>query len=126
MRSRELGTVMAVLLLIATAGACSSDSDPTGNEEDEDVVVIRLTGDFRFSPATVTIAPGTRVRWVNDAAGFHTVTPEEPGQAGVWQRAEFNATGQTFEFTFEVAGQEYDYFCEPHRDQGMTGRVIVE
>lgn|SRR5690606_2993896 len=124
MRSRESRAVLAVLCLAIAPGACSGDRDPTGSEDEDDVVEIRLTSDFRFDPSTVTIAPGTRVRWVNQAGGFHTVTPGDPGQAGVWQRREFNAAGQTFEFTFEVAGQQYDYFCEPH--PSMTGRIVVE
>ncbi len=88
------------------------------------VVEIRLAG-TQFDPSDVTIAPGTTVRWINTESVFHTVTPENTSQAGVWQRATTNAPGVVLEHTFNVAGQTYRYRCEPHSVNFTTGMVGV-
>lgn len=86
------------------------------------VVQITLAG-TSFSPDNVTIAPGTTVRWVA-ANGVHTVTPDDPGQSGVWADRGLSA-GQSFEHTFDVTGT-FDYHCAPHQSLGMVGRIVVE
>lgn len=92
------------------------------------VVEIHLTAGSAFSPASVTIAPGTTVRWINDAAIDHTITPQNSSQPGVWQRQTTSTQGVVFEHTFQQAGQTYRYRCEPHSanfDSGMVGVIIV-
>lgn len=88
------------------------------------IVEIHLVsgGSPRFDPSTVTIEVGTTVRWVNDAAVFHTITPSGHSE---WQRQEMNSAGQTFTHTFDAAGT-FAYFCEPHQSQGMTGSITVQ
>lgn len=86
------------------------------------VQVIHLTSSRTFSPAQVTIAKGTTVRWTSDTPVFHTVTPNGHSQ---WSEASFSATGATFEHTFTSAGT-FDYYCSPHRNDGMTGRIVVQ
>lgn len=83
------------------------------------IVTITAAG-TSFSPATVTIDVGTTVRWVN-GGGSHTVTPD--GHSA-WARAVLNS-GQMFEHTFNTAGT-FAYYCEPHRDAGMTGTITVQ
>lgn len=92
------------------------------------VVEIHLTAGSQFSPNTLTITPGTTVRWINDSATAHTVTPENASQPGVWTRRETSATGVVFEHTFTVSGQTYRYRCEPHSSSfssGMVGTITV-
>lgn len=86
-----------------------------------DVVEIRLTSSFTFDPSSVTITPGTTVRWINDTAVLHTVTPRDHSE---WQRVELDERGETFEHTFETTGT-FDYFCEPH-ESTMQGTITVE
>lgn len=86
------------------------------------VVEVRLSG-FTFSPSVVDIQVGTTVRWIVDN-GAHTVTPDTPNQAGVWQAVSLSS-GQTFEHTFTTAGQNYGYHCVPHQSLGMVGTVRV-
>jgi len=95
-----------------------------GSVED-DVVEIHLTSSRTFSPDSVEISTGTTVRWINDADIFHTITPRDANQNGVWSRQTTSNQGETFEHTFTVAGEIYDYFCEPHESQGMTGKIVV-
>ena len=93
---------------------------PPGNS-----VTVHLTAGLRFSPATVTIAPGTTVRWINDAALGHTVTPDNAAQPGAWTSQALTTQNQVFDHTFNTPGT-YNYHCEPHRLDGMTGVVVVQ
>lgn len=90
-------------------------------EESSDVVEVRLTSSLAFSPAEVTIEPGTTVRWVNDADIYHTITPDGHSE---WSRQEMNDAGETFDHTFNTEG-EFPYYCEPHQP-GMAGTITVE
>jgi plastocyanin len=74
---------------------------------------------FTFSPREITVAPGTRVTWVNRDDVPHTAT------SSVKPRT-FDSgaldTDDTFSFVFEAPGT-YEYFCAVHPH--MTGKVIV-
>jgi len=73
---------------------------------------------FIFSPATLTIAPGTTVTWTNDDDIPHTVTAKDKAF-----RSKPLDTGDRFSFTFATPG-EYAYFCSLHPH--MVGKVIVK
>lgn len=72
-----------------------------------------------FSPASVTVAPGTVVAW-QISGGTHNVTfgPQKPTGGDVPD----TGAGRTVTRTFASAGT-FDYQCTRH--SGMTGRVIV-
>jgi plastocyanin len=113
-----------VTLILAT---CTSDRTPAGPDTPDDgVVVIRLGTDLRFNPSDVTVPAGTTIRWVNDAAMFHTITPDNAAQDGVWARRGVTASGEAFTHTFSRAGETYTYHCEPHLANGMTGTIRVQ
>lgn len=88
-------TMLLLLVGGAATGACtSSRTEPEPSPpSDPNAVEIRLTANLRFEPADVTIDPGTTVRWVNAANVFHTVTPNNSSQAGVWARATTSTSG---------------------------------
>ena len=72
-----------------------------------------------FVPAEVTVSVGGTVTWTNNDSVAHDVTADsfssgEPGGM---------APGDTFEHTFEEAGN-FDYVCTVH--PGMEGTVTVE
>jgi plastocyanin len=73
---------------------------------------------FIFSPATLTVAPGTTVTWTNDDDIPHTVTAKDKAF-----RSKPLDTGDRFSFTFATLG-EYAYFCSLHPH--MVGKVIVK
>jgi plastocyanin len=73
---------------------------------------------FQFSPATLTVAKGTTVTWINQDDMVHTVT----SAAKVFSSAGLE-TDDTFSFTFTTPGA-YTYFCKLH--PRMTGTVIVQ
>lgn len=73
---------------------------------------------FTFSPATLTVAAGTRVTWVNADDIPHAVAA---GDGSFRSRA--LDTDDRFAVTFERAGT-YRYFCSLHPH--MVGTVVVE
>jgi plastocyanin len=86
------------------------------------LVEVVMTGGLQFSPSDLTIEVGQTVRWRNEAAMLHTITPDGHSE---WSSATVTAAGATFSHTFDSAG-EFPYFCEPHLAQGMTGVIRVQ
>ena len=83
-------------------------------------VTVRMEDNF-FSPANITVEPGTTVTWVQSGNNPHTTTSYD----GLWDSGMIEGgSGGTFSFTFEEPGT-YDYFCIPHEDLGMVGSVTV-
>lgn len=94
-------------------------------ESSSSVVEVHLTSGLAFTPADLTIEPGTTVRWVNDASIFHTITPDGHTE---WERATVNTAGDEFTHTFNTEG-DFPYYCEPHGGpggQGMAGSITVQ
>jgi plastocyanin len=73
---------------------------------------------FTFSPATLTVAPGTTVTWSNGDDIPHTVVGKGKGF-----RSKPLDTGDQFSFVFATPG-EYAYFCSLHPH--MVGKIIVK
>jgi len=73
--------------------------------------------DFKFVPATLAVAPGTTVTFVNDDQEPHTVTATDHS---------FDSDGvdthQTWAHAFPKSGS-YAYFCEMH--PYMHGTIVV-
>lgn len=110
----------------------SSTTDATSQPK---LFVVEIR-DFYFDPPGLTIRPGDRVVWIlkeNAHGDGHTVTAYHPSQdrplripsgATPWNSQLMTTIGQTFTQSFSVPGV-YDYFCAPHEQQGMVGRIIV-
>ena len=81
-------------------------------------VTIKISN-FVFSPAVVTVAPGTAVTWVNEDDIPHTVVADDKKMF----RSKVLDTGDKFTFTFATAGT-FGYFCSIHPH--MTGKVVVK
>lgn len=73
---------------------------------------------FSFSPATVTVAVGTTVTWVNHDDIPHTVVSTDKAF-----KSKVMDTDEKFSFTFTKSG-DYPYFCGIHPK--MTGKVVVQ
>jgi plastocyanin len=73
---------------------------------------------FSFGPATITVAPGTTVTWVNHDDIPHTVVSTD----SVFKSKVLD-TDEKFSFTFTKAGN-YPYFCSIHPK--MTATVVVK
>ncbi len=77
---------------------------------------VRMAGS-RFEPVTLTVAPGSTVRWFNDDALPHTVTATDSS----WDSGNLAPGGQ-FERRFDSPGT-YAYLCLYHL--GQTGTIVV-
>lgn len=80
------------------------------------VARVRMVDGNHFRPQTLTVARGTRVRWVNADNVSHTTT----SNTGVW--AATLSPGDRFARRFRRAG-EFDYRCTFHT--GMIGTIVV-
>jgi plastocyanin len=74
-------------------------------------------GPNRFRPATLTIEPGTRVRWVNRGSLTHTTTSDTDR----WDRT--IPPGGAFTRVFRRRGT-FEYHCSIH--PSMRARIVVE
>jgi plastocyanin len=124
------GGLLAGLFLSASLDALAAASR---------VVEIRMRGNADgsrvwFDPIGVLIQPGQTVRWISsDPANSHTATAYHPKndshslripkEAPPWN-SDYLLPNQKFEIRLTVDGV-YDYFCIPHEQAGMVGRIIV-
>src|SRR3712207_3715004 len=109
-RLLQLTTLSLVALLMFAPAAWAQGQE----------VTVRMEDNF-FSPANITVEPGTTVTWVQSGNNPHTTTSYD----GLWDSGMIEGgSGGTFSFTFEESGT-YDYFCIPHEDMGMVGSVTV-
>lgn len=105
----------------------------------EEVVEIRMHGradgsHVWFDPIGVLIKPDQMVRWTNVNPGnSHTTTAYHPANFGRPRRIPESAKpwdsayllpDESFSLTFTERGV-YDYYCVPHEQAGMVGRIIV-
>lgn len=75
---------------------------------------------FAFSPAILTVPPGTQVTWTNRDEEPHTVTSAD---AGATFKSAALDTDDKFTFTFDKPGT-YKYFCSIHPH--MSGTIVVK
>ena len=73
---------------------------------------------FSFSPATITVAAGTSVKWVNHDDIPHNVVADDKSF-----KSKTLDTDEQFTYTFTKPGT-YTYFCSIHPK--MTGKVVVQ
>ena len=79
---------------------------------------VRITN-FQFSPASLTVKPGTKVIWTNDDTTVHSIKDTSPLATPV--SADLGK-GATFSITYDRAGS-YSYICGIH--QYMAATVTV-
>lgn len=97
-------------------------NDQTGKKK----VTITVGGDanngLSFAPVAVHVDPGTTVTWKwSGKGGAHNVVAEDDSFKSGSPVAK---AGHTFTHTFEGNGVN-NYYCQPHRSQGMKGSVAV-
>lgn len=87
-----------------------------------------------YDPVGIHIKPGQTIRWTNrDPGNSHTVTtyhPEIfdrprriPAKAKPWD-SDYLLPNESYSVTLTVEGV-YDYYCVPHEQAGMVGRIVV-
>lgn len=112
---------------------------PTSRAPAADVVDITMLGrpdgsHVWFDPFGIHVLPGQSIRWTNrDPGNSHTVTAYHPSifdrplripaGAGPWDSG-YLLPDEHFSLTLRVEGV-YDYYCAPHEQAGMVGRIVV-
>ncbi|HEX5505410.1 MAG TPA: plastocyanin/azurin family copper-binding protein [Thermomicrobiales bacterium] len=133
-RGLGAGAVVAALggLLAGCGRGASAAGGGTASRRAS--VVITMTDDARFAPASVTVAPGTTITWENASAMQHNVSTDPrkaldqahavvPAGVSPWDSGLLDP-GQYWSRTFDVLGT-YVYYCQPHEALGMIGRITV-
>jgi len=104
---------------LETQESAQVESEEVSTQEESvvasDVVEVSIM-DFAYSPANLTVAPGTTVIWTNMDAVAHTVT-------GDYFTSDTLNSGDSYVYTFDKSGV-YNYFCSIHPK--MKGKVTVE
>lgn len=119
-----------VLLLTACSGNPSTDLSVT------------MTSAHFFEPDEILVPAGTKITFTNEDDEPHSVTAYEasiPTAAAYFSSGDLSSEddaranvgdglineGETYEVTLDEPGT-YEYFCIPHEDHGMKGRIAVE
>ena len=122
MKHKIMITLLIVFSLVFIFSCkTSQEATPPGNNPPPDGNTITIR-DNSFSPTSLTIDPGTTVRWVNNGSAIHTVTSGTRNNAnGIFNSGDMR-NGDSFEFTFTNSGT-FDYHCTYHL--GMDGTIVV-
>jgi plastocyanin len=117
MRRRVCVAVALAAMLAGGSRAGAAGKLPASAQQKPAMTEVKIDN-FRFGPATTTVAVGTTVTWVNRDDIPHTVVSTD----GVF-KSKVMDTDEKFSFTFSKAGT-YTYFCSIHPK--MTGTVVVQ
>ena len=101
--------LVLVCLFFYFNSCSSSSSTPPSNQ-------VYIQG-MAFSPATLTVAVGTTVKWTNKDGITHTVTSD----SGAFDSGNISANG-AYSFMFMTAGT-YNYYCTIH--PSMIAKIVV-
>jgi plastocyanin len=108
-----LAVVAGALLAFGVTGAVAQQIAAAGPAE----IAIQ---NFAFLPATLTVARGSTVTWVNRDEEPHNIVNVD--QPRVFRSAAVDG-GEKFSFTFSNPGT-YKYICSIHPH--MSGTVVVQ
>jgi plastocyanin len=112
---RAIGFAAGAALLLAAAAVPAQQ--PAAAASGRRQIAI---DNFAFVPATVTVAAGTEIIWVNHDEEPHTVNSIDTAAAF---KSPALDTGDKFTFVYTKAGR-YTYFCSIHPH--MVGTIIVK
>lgn len=115
-RTRTAAVLLSVLLVVPAASPASALGARGEVHPRVTVERVRMI-DNGYRPKKVTVARGTRIRWVNRGLASHTAT----SNGGIWDSG-LIAPGDAWARTFRKAGT-FRYHCTLH--SAMTGVVVV-
>lgn len=139
-RRTALKATGGLLAGTALAGCSSGGGNGNGNgDEGPPTVSVGPGSEYRFDPEEITVSTGETVTWEFDSPSHNVCAwPEMDAEISIPEGTDGFGTmsqggskfepvdsGETFEHTFEAAG-EYTYICGPHVEQNMIGTVVVE
>lgn len=111
---RRAMIVLCAAVLFAGAGRVASQATNKVSAATE----VKIDN-FTFAPVTLTVTPGTTVKWLNRDDIPHTVVSEDKSTF----KSKALDTDDSFSYTFTKPGT-YTYFCSIHPK--MTAKVVVQ
>lgn len=115
------GVIINGFEVSGTPGAENSGGGSPGPD-----LIIELAN-FAFNPNVAVIEVGSVIRWVNNEGHAHNVNGQQsayPGNPESFYSGAPASGPWQFEFQFLIPGT-YQYKCDPHAAQGMTGTIYV-
>jgi len=119
MSRRALPLAAAVALALSAPSFAGEPGQPPQIAAVTASAVVTINN-FAFAPATLTVAPGTKVTWHNKDEEPHTVLSADGGKTF---KSDALDTDDKFSFTFVKPGT-YKYFCSIHPH--MIGTIVVK
>lgn len=117
--SSDDASTTAVSDWLTESDATKGITDRTGREST--TVDVGVDDGLAFGPPAIEIDEGTTVVWRwTGKGGRHNVVDRD----GAFESSYHEDEGATFDHEFPSAGQ-FLYYCEPHRELGMRGAVVV-
>jgi amicyanin len=116
-RPRGIPRALKLVVLFAALAATPCLAQDANNAGAAPVANVTMDHNT-FTPAEITVVPGTTVTWTNSEAMPHTVVDQNKAF-----RSKTLVKDASFSFTFTTAG-DYDYLCSIH--PFMKGKVIVK
>jgi plastocyanin len=120
MRKSVSITVMTAALVVGIGMIAAGPKSFLASAQEKPAATEVKIDNFSFGPATLTVAVGTTVTWINRDDIPHTVVSSDDTKTF---KSKVLDTDEKFTFTFSKAGT-YPYFCSIHPK--MTGKVIVQ
>ena len=120
-----IGTTAALAGCLGLGSGSSDEVDALDAPEGTEVVKVGPDGSNRFDPDSLTVSPGTPVRFVWLSGGHNVAVTGKPADADWAGHDPLESRGFSHEHTFDVPGH-YEYVCTPHEQFGMRGEVVVE
>lgn len=114
---RVIFAAVAVLIALSTATAGLNAAKPAPAPGGPGLYTITIKN-FEFTPRDLTIAPGSKITWVNKDEEPHKLS--EVNSTFASQPLD---TDGSFTYEFKAAGR-FEYFCTLH--PRMTGHIVVE
>lgn len=119
--------IILLLIMILLINGCKDNStgynNNTGNITNHPANEVWMQN-TSYNPKTMTIQPGTEIKWVNKDSYNHTVTSGTPGNPDGLFHSGTIGSGGTYAHIFNTAGT-FNYYCGIHQDI-MTGTIIVQ
>lgn len=123
---RTAGLRLALTAALCAAALISAPLTAAQTQEPDQTQAMTASADivlFAYTPATLDIAPGTTVTWLNHDSIIHSVTSGSPDAPGDLFDSGLFDQDQTFSYTFDEPG-DFPYFCTRHTF--MQGTVHVQ
>ena len=125
-RPAPLARLLALAAVAAFAVACGADQ-PTGSPTPVPSGIVPVNArEFKFEPATLTVAAGTVTFAVRNTGNIEHEFEIFKGDSVV-DEIEGLVPGLTKELTVDLEPGEYTYVCKlaGHEEQGMKGTLTV-